>query len=201
MKRALAFIVMAVLLFGCIREQSGAENGQARNSSAEAIQEAHANASGTQGQVSGTKNQTNLTQNSSVIPLPQLDTTGVMMADFVPPPKPSFDFMNATGQDGRLVISFFYLPRCSACLTIRPEIDKLKSKYPKAIWNEYDISNQTGRWAYDAFVAQRNVSLDRQYVPQVLINGVIITTWMDINATLESNMTEYYQGIGNGGAG
>jgi len=201
MKRVLAFIVIAVLLFGCASQQDGADKGQVQNGSTQTIPGALDKSPGTQNPESGTLNLSNATQNSSVIPLPKLNTTGVMMADFVPPEKPAFDFVNTTAPDGRLVVSFFYLPRCSACLAIRPEIDKLKAKYPAALWNEYDISNQSGRWAYDAFVAQRNVSLDKQYVPQVLVDGVIITTWMDINATLEGNLTAYYGAIGNGGAG
>ena len=154
------------------------------NNSSDSNQAQTTNGSGVQPQGSPFSN--------PVTPPPTQNTTGVMMADYTPPPMPQFDFTNKTNADGNLIVYYFYLPHCSACLTIKPDMDKLKTEFPQAVWQEYDISTQTGRWAYDNFSAQMSLNASQIYVPQVLVDGVVITTWPTINDTLKGNISAFY---------
>jgi len=203
MKSVVALVVAVFLLLGCTGGASEAkvtEANQSASSQAGSIQNqintingATQNTSAnTEGPVSNQTQTTNGLFSNPIIPPPAQNTTGVMMADYTPPPMPQFDFSNRTAGDGNLIIYYFYLPHCSACLTIKPDMDRLKLEFPQVIWQEYDISTQIGRWAYDNFSAQTDLNSSELYVPQVLVNGVIITTWPTINDTLKGNISAFY---------
>jgi len=84
------------------------------------------------------------------------------------------------------MVYFFYSPGCSACKAIIPEIDGLEASYPDALFLRYDLSTRNGSEAYKQFAQQHNLSSDRMYVPQVLVNGTIITDRFNINQSLEA---------------
>jgi len=128
-----------------------------------------------------TKNQTI----SSPVPLPIRKTTDVLTADRNFTERVHYNYSNRTTGDGRQIIYYFYLPHCSACMTIKPDVERLKAAYTGIFWIEQDISTPEGRAAYDDFAVQMNLSRDKLYVPQVLVNGTIITGWPDINSSLE----------------
>lgn len=101
------------------------------------------------------------------------------------PEAPKYDFLNITTMDGRLIVYYFYLPYCSACKALRPEIDELEAAYPGVMWQEYDISTANGSTAYRTFADQHNLSTQQRMVPQALVNGTIITDRFHINDSLE----------------
>ena len=122
---------------------------------------------------------------------PITNTTTVLMANTKFPEPPKFNFSNVTTGDGKLIIYYFYSPYCVASRAIRPEIDRLEQKYPELNWMEYDISTQNGTLAYTSFADQYNLSTDKRLVPQVLVNGTIITDRFNINDTLENIITSF----------
>jgi thiol-disulfide isomerase/thioredoxin len=98
--------------------------------------------------------------------------------------KPEFDFSNITNGSGALIVYYFYTPHCSACAALRPEIERLKGVYQGVEWREYDITSQNGTYAYQDFANQSNLSQSQRMVPQVLVNGTVITDRFNINRTL-----------------
>lgn len=100
----------------------------------------------------------------------------------------TFDFSNITTPDGRLIVYYFYSSGCSACKALRPEIDRLEAGYPDVLWLEYDIAHENGSIAYKQFAAQHNLSMQQKYVPQVLVDGIIITDRFNINKSLEATI-------------
>lgn len=101
------------------------------------------------------------------------------------PEPPHFDFSNATTENGTLIVRYFYSPGCSACKALRPEIDRLEGRYQGLDWREYDITTQNGTLAYGAFADQYNLTSAQRLVPQVLVNGTVITDRFNINRSLE----------------
>jgi len=97
---------------------------------------------------------------------------------------PRFDFTNATTSDGRLIVNYFHSVHCSACAALRPELDRLEAAYPSVEWREFDITTQNGSWAYQQFADGRNMSSAERMVPQVLVNGTVMTDRFNINRTL-----------------
>jgi thiol-disulfide isomerase/thioredoxin len=112
--------------------------------------------------------------------------SGVMTTDTVFPKIEVYDFSNRTTADGRLIVYFFYSPYCSACKATIPEVDRLEQKYQNVSWEEYDITTQNGSKAYLDYASQMNLSAKERYVPQVLVDGRVITDRFNINSTLES---------------
>jgi hypothetical protein len=110
---------------------------------------------------------------------------GIMTTDTVFPELPSYDF-NRTTQDGKLVVYYFYLPHCVASQALRPEMDRLEAGYDGVLWVEYDITTQNGSKAYQDFAGMYNLSVKERLVPQVLVNGTVITDRFNINSTLGS---------------
>lgn len=104
---------------------------------------------------------------------------------------PTFDFSNKTTADGRLIVYYFKSSGCIASRELQPEIDRLQAKYPGIEWRTYDILTQNGTWAYLDFAEQRNLSLEKRLVPQVLVNGSIITDRFNINGSLEGILRSY----------
>jgi hypothetical protein len=62
---------------------------------------------------------------------------------------------------------------------------------------EYDLANTSGSEAYGDFAAQHNLSDTQMLVPQVLVNGTILTDRFNINKSLEGIIKAY----GNNSAG
>ena len=165
----MALALAMVLLLGCAQEESGGTGNNATGATIKNTAAAYAPAAG------------------GATPAPTANTTGVMMADYKPPelpPAPQFDFSNVTSPNGTLMVYYFHSSKCSACQVLQPEIEKLEAKYTDVIWLDYDITTQNGRDAYDAFAAQKNLSPKEQLIPQVLVNGTIITDRFHINDTL-----------------
>lgn len=108
--------------------------------------------------------------------------------------KPQFNFSEVITTDGRLIVYYFYSPHCTACIALRPEIDRLESKYADVEWKEFDLTTQNGSWAYQDFAAALNLSQQERFVPQILVNGTIITDKFNINRTLEGILASFSAG-------
>ncbi len=170
MKTIVALALAMVLLLGCTQPGGGS------------------NAAGT------TKNTTAAAApagNGTITPAPTENTTGVMMADYKFPELPEYDFSNTTTPNGTLIVYYFHSASCSACQALQPEIDRLEANYQDAVWLDYDITTQNGRYAYDDFAAQLNLSPAEEMVPQVLVNGTVITDRFHINDTLEGMIKNF----------
>lgn len=111
------------------------------------------------------------------------------------PGVPSFDFSNKTDAEGRLIVYYFYSPGCVASKAITPEIDRLEEGYPNVVFLRYDLATVNGSYAYKEFAAEYNLSPDKQLVPQVLVDGTIITDRFNINQSLEDTIISF---TGNG---
>lgn len=177
MKTIVALALAMVLLLGCARQGGG---GAGTNVTAAIVNSSPAAAG--------------LTGNGTIIPAPTENTTGVMTADYKPPelpPRHEVNFSNVTTPNGTLMVYYFHSSGCSACQALQPEIDKLEAKYPNVLWLDYDISTQDGRYAYNDFVAQLNLSPKEELVPQALVNGTVITDRFHINDTLEGTIKNF----------
>ncbi len=122
---------------------------------------------------------------------PTQNTMDVLTTETEFPEIPKFNFSNTTTSDGRLIVYFFFSPYCVASKAIRPEIDKLEDKYPDVDWEEYDIATQNGTYAYLDFAEQYNLSKEKRLVPQVLVNGIIITDRFNINKSLDGAIQNF----------
>jgi thiol-disulfide isomerase/thioredoxin len=179
MRLAIVFAI-AILLFGCTGQgpatgTDGAGNGQAQGGLAPevVIQEPSP----------PLPNTANLSYSRDVSDVLNTDSKNIE--------NPNFDFSNITDTEGRLIVHFFYLPKCSACLGIKPEIDRLESAYPDTVFKRYDLTTPNGSVAYNTFANQLNLSKSQRYVPQVLVNGTVITDRFNINSTLETIVKGY----------
>ncbi|MFH0737741.1 MAG: thioredoxin family protein [Candidatus Micrarchaeota archaeon] len=166
-------VLLALVLFGCTGQQ--ADDGAGDASPQAWIQEPH----------QPLPNTANLTF--------YRDASDVFNSETVIPDPPVFDF-NTTDADGRLMVYYFYLPKCSACLAITPEIDRMEAEYQDAVFVRYDISSQNGSLAYDAFAGRFNLSSDKLFVPQALVNGTVITDRFNINKSLEGIIVSFSPG-------
>ncbi|MEW6749029.1 MAG: thioredoxin family protein [Candidatus Micrarchaeota archaeon] len=101
------------------------------------------------------------------------------------PGAPAFDFTNATDPEGRLRVHFFYISTCPACKAIIPVIDGLESGYPDVVFLRYDIASVNGSFGYKAFADQYGLDQNQRLVPQVLVDGTVITDRFNINESLE----------------
>ncbi len=135
----------------------------------------------------------NTTQNVSLTPPDNASnsTPPVMNTSFVPPKMPSYNFTNITTSDGRLIVYYFFSPRCVASVAIRPVISSLEAKYTDVDWQEYDITTQNGTLAYIEFANENNLSAKQRLVPQVLVDGKIITDRFHINDSLEGAILNF----------
>jgi thiol-disulfide isomerase/thioredoxin len=97
---------------------------------------------------------------------------------------PKFNFTNVTTANGTLIVHYFHSTGCVASRALKPEIDKLEKDYPEVLFFRYNIVTQNGSIAYVTFADQYNLSRDKRYVPQVLVNGTIITDRFNINDSL-----------------
>ncbi|MFH0884969.1 MAG: thioredoxin family protein [Candidatus Micrarchaeota archaeon] len=108
--------------------------------------------------------------------------------------RPEFDFSKITNESGALIVYYFYTPHCAACTALNPEIEKLEADYQDVEWHEYDITSQNGTYAYQDFVNQTHLNQSQRMVPQVLVNGTVITDRFNINRTLEGIITQFSEG-------
>lgn len=162
-------IAIMLVLSGCIVErEDAAANGDAALQKAEYAQDAR---------VSDLPGTANLSFSRSA--------TSVITADAEPFRVPQFDFTNSTTPDGRLIVNYFYSAHCPACIALRPEIERLEADYPQVAWREFDISTQNGSWAYLQFANESGLNQSRRMVPQMLVNGTVITDRFNINMSLE----------------
>ncbi len=138
----------------------------------------------------------NTTQNDTLAPSVADNASNnssppVMNTSFVPPKPPTYNFTNVTTADGRLIVYYFFSPRCGACAALRPDMDRLEAKYPNVDWQEYDLTTQNGTLAYIEFADENNLSAKQRLVPQVLVDRRIITDRFNINGTLEGVIINY----------
>jgi thiol-disulfide isomerase/thioredoxin len=179
--KSYAYLILAfVLLFGCAaRPAEAAEN------------QAYEKAEAAEADVAEEMRELN-TANLSF----ERDTSGVMDTNTTLPGRPEYDFSNVTTDEGKLIVYFFYSPYCVASKAIRPEIDRMESEYPDVLWMEYDISTPNGTYAYLDFAEQHNLSRQQRLVPQVLVNGTVITDRFNINKSLEGMLISFMQSDG-----
>jgi thiol-disulfide isomerase/thioredoxin len=111
------------------------------------------------------------------------NTTGVMTSETVFPPEPVFDF-NYTDGNGTLRVFFFHSPGCSACRDSYPIMGELEDEFPGVIFINYSLATENGSKAYVRFAELHNLSTQKQMVPQVLVNGTIITDRFNIEEEL-----------------
>jgi thiol-disulfide isomerase/thioredoxin len=107
------------------------------------------------------------------------------------PEIPEFDFSNITTPDGKLIVYFFYMETCSACKATMPKIDELETEYQDVVFLRYDLTTTNGSYAYKDFAGQYGLDKSQMYVPQVLVNGTIITDMFNINDSLEEIVAAY----------
>ncbi len=118
------------------------------------------------------------------MPPPQAnDTEGKLKNETVFPKEPFFDF-NYTDENGTWRVFFFHSPGCSACQDSYPIIGDLKEKYPEVSFINYSLATQNGSKAYVKFAELHNLSTQKQMVPQVLVNGTILTDRFNIEQKL-----------------
>jgi thiol-disulfide isomerase/thioredoxin len=158
MKTVIALALVLVLLFGCTEEGT---NAMGRNATA---------TGGFTGQY---------------VPAPAKNASMNTVAVRLQPSAPEFNFSNVTTPNGTLIVYYFYSSGCIACQSVQPVIEGLEAKYPDVLWLDYDINTQTGRTAYRVYAAQLNLTPTEEMVPQVLVNGTLITDRFHIYDTLE----------------
>jgi thiol-disulfide isomerase/thioredoxin len=122
------------------------------------------------------------------------DASDVMNTETKPFTPPRFDFTNVTTSDDRLIVNYFYSKYCSACQALRPEIDRLEGEYAKVEWREYDITTQNGTYAYQQYANEAGLNQSQRLVPQVLVNGTVITDRFNINSSLEGIIAAFNAG-------
>ncbi|MBI5223540.1 hypothetical protein HY990_03885 [Candidatus Micrarchaeota archaeon] len=117
--------------------------------------------------------------------LPSNSSPAYMMSDFQFPKPPVFDFENKTNSSGSMRVLFFYSPLCEASRATVPLIETLNSKYPGFAYEEYNIASQNGSLAYVSFADSYHLNSSLRMVPQILINGTILTDRFNIADHLE----------------
>ena len=77
-------------------------------------------------------------------------------------------------------------------MATKPEIDRLEAKYNgTTLFLRYDITSINGTYAYKDFTAQYGLNKSGMYVPQVLVNKIIITDMFNINKSLEKTIQNF----------
>lgn len=125
----------------------------------------------------------------SEIKIPIEKTTEVMTADMEFPKKTIYEFKKI--ENGSLVVYFFHSERCIACQETYPIIESLQNKYPNVIFIKYSIRTGSGSSAYKQFADSNNLSNDMRLVPQIYVNGSIITDRFNIEKKLEKILSDY----------
>ncbi len=162
------FLLLMVLLVGCIQTGEPAVNKTIEDVTEPVVEEPVG---------------IEPAENTSVAPLPVKNTSNVLTADTVFP-EPEFYEFNST-INGSYVVYFFHTESCSACRETYPVIEELGERYPEIIFKNYSIRTGSGSRAYKQFADLYNLSPDKRLVPQVLVNGTIITDRFNIEEKLE----------------
>lgn len=162
--KAVLFVFVVLLVAGCATDAPSepAVSLQANNSY-EKSSEPQANT---------------LTENSA-----EVNATEVITSETIYPPEPIFDF-NYTDENGTLRVFFFHSPGCSACQDTYPILSELEGKFPDVSFINYSLATPDGSKAYVKFAELHNLSTQKQMVPQVLVNGTIITDRFNIEEKL-----------------
>ncbi|MEW6035047.1 MAG: thioredoxin family protein [Candidatus Micrarchaeota archaeon] len=185
MKPAILLSLALLLLFGCAGQQVPEKSQPQAADEAPVPPESG----------SGAGSETAL-QAEPALPLPDTsnlsftrEADDVMNTNTELPGVPDFEF--PLTDDGKLVVHYFYSPYCVASKAIGPEIDRLEATYPGVEFRRYDIATQNGTWAYLDFADTFNLSKEKRLVPQVLVNGTILTDRFNINGSLEGIITGF----------
>ncbi|MBN1170070.1 hypothetical protein JXA56_03520 [Candidatus Micrarchaeota archaeon] len=160
-------LMLIMLLLGCIsvQETEGPIN-QAIEKKNETVIEATKEI-----QIEATRNEMQVLNSNTVFPEPEV-----------------FEF-NKTINDS-YVVYFFHSPKCSACQESYSIISELKDKYPEIIFINYSLATGSGNRAYIQFAELNNLSRDKRLVPQVYVNGSIITNRYNIGEKLGPLLSE-----------
>lgn len=176
-------LLVLILLFGCIQNVEKIPLNKTEDNNSNIINNKSIEIN------NSTSSNATFDQNVSQNEIPPLLTT---QTEF--PSLPNYSFVNKTSIDGKLIVSFFYLPGCSACKEVRPDIENFKKVYKNIQWDEYDLTTQNGTMAYLEFAQEYNLSMNERLVPQVLVNGTIITDQFNIRKKLGGILGNYSMG-------
>lgn len=172
-------ILLVVLLLGCVTAEAPADNGTKGIEKPEPAQVIEESTITEEEPVTIEEN--NTMENTSA---------DVMATDSVSPEMPIFDF-NKTTENGTLIIYFFHSPGCSACKATYPFMDELKDDHPEVIFIGYSLAEVNGTMAYREFARLNNLSSKQQMVPQVYVNGIILTDRFNIEDNLEGILENF----------
>ena len=200
--RALIAVMILLLGFGCLDQQNPANQTTADQT---IPNQSAPNQTTTDNTGSGSDSGSVIGEEQNGQTQPYVNTSGiyfernvsdVMNANttFPEPENITYDFSNMTTEDGRLIVYYFHSSACSACKALRPDIDRLEAKYPDVLWLEYDLVDDEGHNAYNQFAAQRNLTTQQMYVPQVLVDDTVITDIFNINQSLEGLIKNFSAG-------
>ena len=114
------------------------------------------------------------------------ESTDVIAADMVFPEIKHYDFSEAFTGEGKLIVYYFYSTNCIASQELGPEIERMEEAYTETMFQKHNLATSDGSGAYRDFAEQYNLSYEQQLVPQVLVNGAIITDRFNINDSLEN---------------
>lgn len=112
----------------------------------------------------------------------------VLASETVLPGPEVFEFSKTI--NGSYVVYFFHSERCSACQESYPIMNELQGKYPGIIFINYSLAKGSGSKAYAEFAELNNLSKDKRLVPQVYVNGTIITDRFNIEEKLGPLLSE-----------
>lgn len=200
--RALIAVMILLLGFGCLDQQNPANQTTADQT---IPNQSAPNQTTTDNTGSGSDSGSVIGEEQNGQTQPYVNTSGiyfernvsdVMNANttFPEPENITYDFSNMTTEDGRLIVYYFHSSACSACKALRSDIDRLEAKYPDVLWLEYDLVDDEGHNAYNQFAAQRNLTTQQMYVPQVLVDDTVITDIFNINQSLEGLIKNFSAG-------
>jgi len=119
------------------------------------------------------------------------ENTSVVTAETVFPEIQHYNFSNVSTEDGNLIVYYFYSTNCVASHALAPEMARLEKEYENTLFLRHNLATPNGSRAYRDFSEQYNLSKDQMLVPQVLVNGTIITDRFNINKSLEDLLIAY----------
>jgi len=164
MKLAFA-VVIVLLLFGCAAPPEEQKTSNETHEAAEEI----------------TEEEPQEIQEPEIV---QNESPEANANETVDPEEMVFDF-NKTTENGTLIVYFFHNPGCSACKGVYPFMDEARDRHPEVIFIGYSTAEPSGKEAYKQFVEHLDLNKSQQYIPQVYVNGTIITDRFKIEERLE----------------
>jgi len=167
MKTLFLFAVAALLVFGCVRMDGGNGTNLApaqTNNSASHVNTANIS----------------FYRNGSLpsVPAPPISAPK-------PAPATHYNFSAVTNATGSLIVYYFHSAECSACRAFAPDMAAIEKRHPEVEFRDYDLSTANGSRAYDDYLAQQHIPPEKQYIPQVFVNGTATFDRFAINSTLE----------------